>query len=128
MTTKTTKMSSHKPIWLANTLALLLVSGRIDGVRAQEPTCYDTWGNRDTNQVPCYGPGSTPDTKTTTHCCNKNDYCLSNGLCMSPQANNLMTQQGCTDKDWNDSSCNRLCQPEKRDPSPPLSQLLAQSH
>ncbi|VBB81974.1 Putative protein of unknown function [Podospora comata] len=123
MTTKTTKMSSHKPIWLANTLALLLVSGRIDGVRAQEPTCYDTWGNKDTNQVPCYGSGSTPDTKTTTHCCNKNDYCLSNGLCMSPQANNLMTQQGCTDKDWNDSSCNRLCQPEKRNnllPSIPL--------
>ncbi|KAK4176754.1 hypothetical protein QBC36DRAFT_238196 [Triangularia setosa] len=115
-------MSSYKPILLASTLALLVSRG-IDGVRAQEPTCYDTWGNKDSNQVPCYGPGLTPGTNTITHCCNKNDYCLSNGLCMSPRVNNLMTQQGCTDKDWNGSSCKRLCQPEKRNnllPSIPL--------
>ncbi|KAK4194923.1 hypothetical protein QBC40DRAFT_317802 [Triangularia verruculosa] len=107
-------MSPHRPILLASTLFLLLFSSCIGGVEAQEPTCYDTWGNKDSNQMPCYGPGSTSDTKTITHCCNKNDYCLSNGLCMSPQANNLMTQQGCTDKDWNGSSCNRFCQPQKR--------------
>ncbi|KAK0736066.1 hypothetical protein B0T21DRAFT_440098 [Apiosordaria backusii] len=74
-------MSLHKPtLLLASTLALLLVSSGIAGVKAQESTCYDTWGNKDSNQVPCHGPETTPDSKTITHCCNKNDYCLSNGL------------------------------------------------
>ncbi|KAG7284968.1 hypothetical protein NEMBOFW57_009586 [Staphylotrichum longicolle] len=70
-------------------------------------TCYNTWGGEDPNQLPCFAPG-TVNAGTTTWCCNKNDYCLSNGLCLSPESNNLMTQQGCTDKNWG-GACTKFC-------------------
>ncbi len=72
-----------------------------------ESTCYNTWGEVDTNQQPCFAPG-TADTGATTWCCSKSDYCLSNGLCLSPGSSNLMTQQGCTDKNWG-GSCKKFC-------------------
>ncbi|KAK3305895.1 uncharacterized protein B0T15DRAFT_494027 [Chaetomium strumarium] len=83
--------------WLFVIPVLLASSTRAD------PKCYDTWGNEDASQLPCFAPGTT-DTNATTWCCNKNDYCLSNGLCLSPG----LTQQGCTDKAWG-TPCNKIC-------------------
>ncbi|KAK4237016.1 hypothetical protein C8A03DRAFT_35055 [Achaetomium macrosporum] len=86
---------------------LFVIAGLlVNSIRA-DPKCYDTWGNEDANQLPCFSPGTT-DTSATTWCCNRNDYCLSNGLCLSPGYNNLMTQQGCTDKAWG-GPCNKIC-------------------
>ncbi|KAK4033648.1 hypothetical protein C8A01DRAFT_39881 [Parachaetomium inaequale] len=87
-------------------LALLAGANVLLSNAAAQSTCYDTWGREDTNQQPCSAPGT--DASATTWCCNKGDSCLSNGLCLSPGSNNLMTQQGCTDKDWG-GSCNKLC-------------------
>ncbi|GAB1318086.1 hypothetical protein MFIFM68171_08296 [Madurella fahalii] len=88
-------------------LSLLAGAGLLlASVRA---ACYDTWGNEDSNQVPCFAPETT-DTTTTTWCCNKGDYCLSNGLCLSPDYNNLMMQQGCTDENWG-GGCQKFCTP-----------------
>jgi hypothetical protein len=70
-------------------------------------TCYDTWGNSDGEQSPCYSPGTT-DLSGNTHCCKKGDICLSNGLCLTPGSNYIMTQQGCTDKAWG-KGCNQYC-------------------
>ncbi|KAK4159401.1 hypothetical protein QBC43DRAFT_222034, partial [Cladorrhinum sp. PSN259] len=70
-------------------------------------TCYDTWGNSDGEQSPCYSPGTT-DLSGNTHCCKKGDICLSNGLCLTPGSNYIMTQQGCTDKAWG-VGCNQYC-------------------
>jgi hypothetical protein len=87
-------------------LALLAGANLLLGSVAAQSTCYDTWGREDTNQQPCSAPGT--DASATTWCCNKGDTCLSNGLCLSPGSNNLMTQQGCTDKNWG-GSCNKFC-------------------
>lgn len=87
---------------------LLLLAGAgllVANVKAQSK-CYNTWGEEDTSQQPCFAPG-TEDTNATTWCCNKGDSCLSNGLCQGPEANSIMTQQGCTDKSW--EGCNKIC-------------------
>lgn len=88
-------------------LAGLLAGATLLVGAAAQSVCYDTWGKQDPDQLPCAAPGA--NTGTATSCCNKGDTCLSNGLCMSPQSNNLMTQQGCTDKSWAGGSCNRVC-------------------
>lgn len=93
----------------------LLLPAQVAGVSG-EPTCYDTWGNEDADLLPCIaqdaGPAADADapTPTPTWCCRKGDRCLSNGLCLSPGSHNLMTQQGCTDRDWS-GPCNRFCRP-----------------
>jgi hypothetical protein len=97
MTGKTTTTA-----WLFVTAGLLFV-----GSTRADSKCYDTWGNEDANQLPCFAPGTT-DMNATTWCCSKNDYCLSNGLCLSPGYNNLMLQEGCTDKAWG-APCNKIC-------------------
>jgi len=68
--------------------------------------CYDIWGNVNLAQTPCLTDDMEAD--SPTWCCDKADYCLSNGLCLDPQVNNFMTQQGCTDQQWG-SPCNKYC-------------------
>ncbi|KAK4215591.1 hypothetical protein QBC37DRAFT_122000 [Rhypophila decipiens] len=83
---------------------LLATTIFIRTTRAADAVCYDTWGTENKDLVPC----SSDDSTKTTSCCAKGDYCLSNGLCLSTSVNNLMTQQGCTDKNWSEP-CNRIC-------------------
>ncbi|KAL4896095.1 hypothetical protein BDV59DRAFT_128089 [Aspergillus ambiguus] len=48
------------------------------------------------DDVPC-------TTKETTHCCNKNDICMSNGLCWSQSTGDMVLSRGsCTDISWGD--------------------------
>ncbi|KAM7192409.1 hypothetical protein V8F20_008869, partial [Naviculisporaceae sp. PSN 640] len=83
---------------------LLAIAISIRTARAEDPVCYDTWGMENKDLVPC----SSDDPSKPTSCCNKGDYCLSNGLCLSTSITNLMIQQGCTDKNWGEP-CNRIC-------------------
>lgn len=84
-------------------LSILLLASVVNA----DHTCYDTWGNSDENLSPCYSPGTT-DLHANTHCCRKGDICLSNGLCISPGSQYIMTQQGCTDKAWG-APCSKYC-------------------
>ncbi|KAK4243985.1 hypothetical protein C7999DRAFT_44285 [Corynascus novoguineensis] len=86
-------------------LLFVSMSLLVENVVAQS-TCYNTRGEEDPNQRPCRAPGA--DTGAATWCCSRGDTCLSNGLCLSPKSNNLMTQQGCTDKNWG-GSCKKYC-------------------
>ncbi len=79
-------------------------------ITSADPICYDTWGGENPDLVPC----SSSDLSKSASCCNKDDYCLSNGLCLSTGVNNLMTQQGCTDKNWS-QPCNRICGVDPRE-------------
>ena len=63
-------------------------------------TCYLPNGTS-SDAIPC-----TND--EVTHCCNSGDYCLSNGLCFNAGGNNMMSVQGCTDKNW-PQPCLKLC-------------------
>ncbi|KAE8143087.1 hypothetical protein BDV38DRAFT_234666 [Aspergillus pseudotamarii] len=50
------------------------------------------------DDVPC-------TTKETTHCCNKNDICMSNGLCWVQSTGSMVLSRGsCTDINW-DGDC-----------------------
>ncbi|KAK4231846.1 hypothetical protein QBC38DRAFT_176596 [Podospora fimiseda] len=92
---------------LLASLHLLLAS-----VVMADRTCYDTSGNINGNLLPCYAPGTT-DLNAVTHCCKKGDMCLSNGLCLTPGSHYIMTQQGCTDKDFGKPPCNQYCKNDK---------------
>jgi len=67
-----------------------------------QATCYTTFGDIQDGDVPC-----DPDNDVST-CCSANDYCLSNGLCLDASANNVMTQQSCTDPNWG-APCHKFC-------------------
>ncbi|KAK3904419.1 hypothetical protein C8A05DRAFT_31791 [Staphylotrichum tortipilum] len=88
---------------------------------AGQPTCYNSWGGEEPNQQPCFAAGA--DTSATTWCCGKTDYCLSNGLCLRPGSSNLMTQQGCTDKNWG-GSCKQFCPATSQQPKTPEIPLI----
>ena len=93
---------------------LLVLAGAgllVGSAMAGQPTCYNSWGGEEPNQQPCFAAGA--DTSATTWCCGKTDYCLSNGLCLRPGASNLMTQQGCTDKNWG-GACKKFCSATSR--------------
>jgi len=80
---------------------IVLLLSVVVGVDA---TCFDTFGNAmDSAFVPC-----DPSAKVT-HCCSSADYCLSNGLCLNAGANNVMSQQGCTDQTWGSPPCRKYC-------------------
>ncbi len=52
--------------------------------------------------VPCL-----PEAEVSA-CCSLGDFCMTNGLCMDSTANNFLTQQGCTDRNWS-APCNNYC-------------------
>ncbi|KAE8320753.1 hypothetical protein BDV39DRAFT_213031 [Aspergillus sergii] len=63
-------------------------------IHAQNRTCYFLDGSVATADVPC-----TSD--ATTNCCNKNDICMSNGLCYLQGSHGMALSRGsCTDKSW----------------------------
>ncbi|KAE8376407.1 hypothetical protein BDV26DRAFT_305609 [Aspergillus bertholletiae] len=61
-----------------------------------DATCYFVNGNIATADVPCNTSAE------ITTCCNKNDICLSNGLCyLQSQGNHpVMSRGSCTDQNW----------------------------
>ncbi|KAH6623066.1 hypothetical protein F5144DRAFT_351497 [Chaetomium tenue] len=113
MSRNTTRLRARLVVFAGVSLLLL-------GAQAQA-TCYNTWREEDTNQQPCSVPGA--DAGAGTWCCNRGDTCLSNGLCLSPDSSNLMTQQGCTDKAWG-GSCTKFCPASTDRPSLPAIPLI----
>jgi hypothetical protein len=114
-TRNTTRLRARLVVFAGVSLLLL-------GANAQA-TCYNTWGEEDTNQQPCSVPGA--DAGAVTWCCKQGDTCLSNGLCLSPESSNLMTQQGCTNRNWD--GCTTYCRassskPPFTHPRPPKQQ------
>lgn len=88
-------------------LLLFAVLGSLLGNTAMaQSTCYNSRGEEDPNLRPCSAAGE--GMEEATWCCARGDTCLSNGLCLSPGSSNLMTQQGCTDKNWG-GSCKKYC-------------------
>lgn len=71
-------------------------------------TCYDYIGNTWQGASPCDSSTNRPSI-----CCNKGDYCTSNGLCLNAGLDNSFSQQGCTDSSWS-SSCERYCDTSSR--------------
>ncbi|KAK3688981.1 hypothetical protein B0T22DRAFT_536026 [Podospora appendiculata] len=84
-------------------IILALFSRQLVLVNANS-TCYDTWGHANSDHVPC---STGLETGNAGGCCKKDDYCLSNGLCLGA-GTNLMMQQGCTDPKWG-SPCKQYC-------------------
>ena len=63
--------------------------------RANEgKVCYGPQGDSGTWGLPC-----NPDDAVSV-CCNEDDYCLSNGLCLTTNTDNVFKYYGCTDSDW----------------------------
>ncbi|KAK3317198.1 hypothetical protein B0T19DRAFT_404905 [Cercophora scortea] len=82
-------------------MGALIFSRQLLSVNANS-TCYDTWGHANPDHIPC-----STENGDAGGCCKKDDYCLSNGLCLSA-GTNLMMQQGCTDPKWG-SPCKQYC-------------------
>lgn len=83
--------------------ALLLYALLLSSVMLRAAaTCYDYDGKEMKDVFPCDA------TADVSQCCSKNDFCLSNGLCLDAGSNNGFTQQGCTSKGW-DFPCQKYC-------------------
>jgi hypothetical protein len=82
---------------------LLLLYGAF-GLKVSATTCYSPGGNTivNLNYQPCY-------TNETGPCCGASDECLSNGMCFNDGANNLVSQSGCTDPNFNAPGCAIIC-------------------
>ncbi|KAL1842956.1 hypothetical protein VTJ49DRAFT_3597 [Mycothermus thermophilus] len=100
MEASSSRTGSTRPVLLLLTGATVFVATANAQVK-----CYNTWGQEDENLQPCFTPEGSD---ATAWCCDSKDSCLSNGLCISHESSNLLTQQGCTDKDWG-GSCKRFC-------------------
>ena len=96
-------------------LTLLIVSLYVlnncisTAVAQKEPICYAPSGNPITDDSPCRA--STPDQEFSA-CCNRNDICLDNHLCLPQQPGaNTLFRGTCTDINWGkDSGCASFCQ------------------
>jgi len=73
---------------------------------ANSANCYNVDGilqDADLNWRPC-----NPNAEISP-CCNKDDYCLDNGLCLNAgSSKNLFTVQGCTDPKCG-APCQKYC-------------------
>ncbi|KAF2229650.1 hypothetical protein EV356DRAFT_580635 [Viridothelium virens] len=78
----------------------LLVTFFISTARTDKHTCYLPNGKVDTQSLACH-----PEL-AESHCCGVQDYCLSNGLCLS---NNSVAVGGCTDQNWDHPACFQHC-------------------
>lgn len=68
-------------------------------------TCYYPDGNVWTADWPCW---NTTNPNDYAPCCANQNYCFSNGWCMS--GNDMKPYRGgCTDKSWRSDSCNKKC-------------------
>ena len=73
-------------------------------VSASSDICYFPDGSpiASTTYTPCF------PTANNTHCCDENDTCLSNGLCLVKWDTSFNTG-GCTDSTWNSVECFPQC-------------------
>lgn len=83
-----------------NTLRSLIVHSMLFAV-ATASSCYDGVGDPQDLEI-CVPSAA------VSACCGTPDYCLSNGLCFNAGVNNLLANQGCTDKNWG-SPCHNYC-------------------
>ncbi|KAL2266798.1 hypothetical protein VTJ83DRAFT_6150 [Remersonia thermophila] len=90
---------------IGRVLLLLTGAAAFAATADAQAKCYNTWGEEDEKLQPCFAPGGS---QAAAWCCDSQDSCLSNGLCISHESNNLLTQQGCTDPNWG-GSCKRFC-------------------
>lgn len=66
-------------------------------------TCYNPDGSQALYDVPC-------TSNATTWCCNKNDVCMSNGLCyLQENGGFALSRASCTDSSWNAEGCYQYC-------------------
>ncbi|KAI4163251.1 MAG: hypothetical protein LQ342_003187 [Letrouitia transgressa] len=72
--------------------------------------CYFRAGQQIRNVTPCY-----PDAEYSM-CCNREDICLTNGLCYIASANRLH-RGACTDPTFSSPSCSQIC-PSPADEAP----------
>ena len=73
-------------------------------VHASVQTCYFPDKTVAAADVPCNGASS------TSACCNFNDVCLDNGLCLQSEGPALMSRGSCTDSTWSSNQCPQFCQ------------------
>ncbi|GAD97683.1 hypothetical protein AOR_1_1136194 [Paecilomyces variotii No. 5] len=65
--------------------------------------CYNPDGSEASADIPC-----TSD--ATTWCCNRNDICMSNGLCyLQHDGGFALSRASCTDRTWNGDGCYQYC-------------------
>ncbi|ORY54722.1 uncharacterized protein BCR38DRAFT_147102 [Pseudomassariella vexata] len=97
-------------LWALSTWILLLAS------TAVEARCYNSKGTPwvFTNDEPVEAWMPCNLTAEVTNCCSPWDYCMSNGLCMDAVIDNVISQQGCTDKDWGEP-CFNYCEGKESD-------------
>lgn len=74
----------------------------VASTRAQ--SCYFTDGSLSPSDLPCTSVSS----GNASMCCAANEYCFSNGLCISPSTNTF-NRGSCTDQSWKSSNCAHYC-------------------
>ncbi|KAI1381099.1 hypothetical protein F4677DRAFT_116857 [Hypoxylon crocopeplum] len=75
-----------------------------------EATCYNSQGFpwAFTSQEPVEAWKACDPGAEVTNCCGPHDYCMSNGLCLDAVIDNMVSQQGCTDRNWAEP-CQNYC-------------------
>nr|XP_036576100.1 uncharacterized protein CTRU02_13940 [Colletotrichum truncatum]KAF6782783.1 hypothetical protein CTRU02_13940 [Colletotrichum truncatum] len=86
-------------------LAILTLAAVVVG---QE--CYFPDGSRDLDGIPCPRVG---DDNAVACCGSSSHYCLTNGLCLEPNAW-TMYRNSCTDKEFRASGCPTICRDSTR--------------
>jgi hypothetical protein len=101
---KSHKMNASLRFFLALLVPLLLVPSWV-AAQDTNSTCFRIDGTAKPaaeGWLPC-NPGA-----AASPCCDKNDFCLSNGLCLNAVGNNFIALQGCTSDSW-EAPCNKVC-------------------
>ena len=80
------------------------LSGKI--IMAGAQTCYYPDKSVAAKDSPCHSP-SVGDGASA--CCNSNDICLNNGLCLAQGGGEVISRGSCTDKDWESLECPQYC-------------------
>ncbi|KAH9908487.1 hypothetical protein F4778DRAFT_776782 [Xylariomycetidae sp. FL2044] len=71
-------------------------------------TCFnskgDAWAFVEEDPIEAWVPCNT--SSSITNCCGPRDYCMDNGLCLDAVVDNMISQQGCTDRNWSPPCAN----------------------
>jgi len=80
--------------------SLLLLGGVFAlAATAAKVTCYEPDGTATTADADGGWIVCNPTAAVST-CCRASDYCMTNGVCLNGAANNMLSVQGCTAKEW----------------------------
>ena len=76
---------------------LFLVFCHLHAIALADCFWFDGLSRNDTNYAPCYQKS----------CCRSTDKCRTDGLCVG--GNDTLWRESCSDSNWNDPSCPKLC-------------------